>query len=47
MTKIEVFPQPFELVFTLIRESRFNSFCWVVSVLEINGLFWLVLTHPS
>ena len=25
--KFEVSPQPFEPVFTLIRESRFNSFC--------------------
>ena len=46
-SKFEVFPQPFEPVFTLIHESRFNSFCWVVLVLENNGLFWLVLTHPS
>ena len=47
MTKFDVFPQPFEPVFMLIRESRFNSFCWAVPVLENNGLFWLVLTHPS
>ena len=47
MTKFEFFSQPFEPVFTLKRDSRFNSFCWVVSVLENNGLFRLVITHPS
>ena len=40
------FFQQFEPVFTLIRESRFNSFCWAVPVLENNDLFRLVLTHP-
>ena len=32
LIKFEVSPQPFEPVFTFIRESRFNSFCWAVWV---------------
>ena len=34
LTKFEDFPQPFELVFTLIRGNRFNSFYWAAPILE-------------
>ena len=43
MIKFEVSPRPFEPFFTLIRESRFNSFCWAVWV----GWFILVGSHSS
>ena len=43
LIKFEVSPQPFEPVFTLIRESRFNSFCWAVLVVW----FLLVGSHSS
>ena len=43
LIKFEVSPRPFEPVFTLIRESRFNSFCWAVWV----GWFILVDSHSS
>ena len=43
MIKFEVSPQPFEPVFTLICESRFNSFCWAVWVVW----FILVGSHSS
>ena len=43
LIKFEVSPQPFEPVFTLIRESRFNSFCWAVWVVW----FILVGSHSS
>ena len=43
LVKFEVSPQPFEPVFTLIRESRFNSFCWAVWIVW----FILVGSHSS
>ena len=43
MIKFEVFPQPFEPVFTPIRGSRFNSFCWAVWVV----LLIFVGSHSS
>ena len=43
LIKFEVSPQPFEPVFTLKRESRFNSFCWAVWVVW----FTLVGSHSS
>ena len=43
LIKFEVSPQPFEPVFTLIRESRFNSFCSAVWVVW----FILVGSHSS
>ena len=43
LIKYEVSPQPFGPVFTLIRESQFNSFYWAVCVV---GLV-LVGSHSS
>ena len=43
LIKFEVSPRPFEPVFTLIRESQFNSFCWAVWVVW----FTLVGSHSS
>ena len=43
LIKFEISSQPFEPVFTLIRESRFNSVCWAVWVV------WVILvgSHSS
>ena len=41
------FPQPFEPVFTLIRESRFNGFCWNGSFGSLIFFGWFSLIRAE